>query len=124
MTRARTSWNELPTSTPLNLGTDFVNNPAYYSTLQVGDVNGDGRADVVARGPFGIRTWFYNRRGTGGWERYLPAATRRSPTAGQQAAFAALNQQAFTRGAIPVIPKGDNIGARRVDRGEHADPTI
>ena len=44
---------------------------SYYSTIQTGDVDGDQRADVVARGPYGIRTWFYNRRGSGGWERYL-----------------------------------------------------
>ena len=111
-------WNELPTTTQLNLGTDFVNNPAYYSTLQVGDVNGDGRADVVARGPFGIRTWFYNRRGTGGWETYLPSGYPAFPTAGQQAAFAELNQQAKAA-TNPIIPKGDNT-VRDVWTGEGA----
>ena len=90
-TRSAKSWRQLQPSTPLALAADpWLSHPEYYSTIQVGDVDGDGRDDVVARGPYGIRTWFYNRRGTGGWERYLPRATPPSPTAGQQNAFAAL----------------------------------
>src|SRR5262249_35457828 len=50
-------WVKVPGS--LGLTGDWLTNPEYYSTIQVGDVNGDGHADVVARGPFGIRTWFY-----------------------------------------------------------------
>ena len=63
----------MPDNNPIKLAADPWNtNPEYYATIQTGDINGDGRADVVARGPSGIRTWLYNRRGTGGWERYLP----------------------------------------------------
>ncbi|MFZ0091605.1 MAG: VCBS repeat-containing protein [Solirubrobacteraceae bacterium] len=116
-------WSELPTSTPLNLGTDFVNNPAYYDTLQVGDVNGDGRADVVARGPFGIRTWFYcsggasqvpgcaSLHGQSGWSRYLPDGyagfpARQCPVGvtgpcGQQGAFTSLTKLAKSDRVIP-----------------------
>ena len=68
-----TGWSQMPDNNPIKLAADPWNtNPEYYATIQTGDINGDGRADVVARGPSGIRTWFYNRRGTGGWERYLP----------------------------------------------------
>ena len=100
------TWSQLPGS--LGLTGDWLTNPAYYSTIQVGDVDGDGHADVVARGPFGIRTWFYNRRGTGGWERYLPGGYPAFPGAGatpgqdtgEAAAFDALNKLALNTGAI------------------------
>ena len=84
---------QLQPSTPLALAGDpWLTHPEYYSTIQTGDVDGDGRDDVIARGPFGIRTWFYNRRGTGGWERYLPdgypafpgASTARAPIRGSR----------------------------------------
>ena len=64
---------------------------------------------MIARGPYGIRTWFYNRRGTGGWERYLPdgypafpgaSTASGTPDTGQQAAFNALNALALQSGAI------------------------
>ncbi|MBQ9396605.1 MAG: phosphodiester glycosidase family protein [Proteobacteria bacterium] len=32
-------------------------NPEYYSTIRTGDVNGDGRVDVCARGSAGFRCW-------------------------------------------------------------------
>ena len=46
---------------------------------------------MIARGPYGIRTWFYNRRNTGGWERYLPEGYPDFPTAAQRTAFSDLN---------------------------------
>ena len=89
------AWTQLPAHPPLALGSDpWLSHPEYYSTIQVGDVDGDGRDDVVARGPSGIRTWFYNRRKTGGWERYLPEGYPAFKTAGQQAAFTALTARA------------------------------
>jgi hypothetical protein len=39
------------------------NNPAYYSTLRMADVNGDGRADVCGRGIYGI--WCAISKGDG-----------------------------------------------------------
>jgi hypothetical protein len=98
---AANAWTKLQPSTPLTLAVDpWVRHPEYYWTIQTGDVDGDGRADVIARGPYGIRTWFYNRRGTGGWERYLPDGYPAFPTAGQQAAFDALNVLALSKGAF------------------------
>jgi uncharacterized repeat protein (TIGR01451 family) len=101
------AWTKLAPSTPLALADDpWGGDRSYYSTIETGDVDGDRRSDVVARGPYGIRTWFYNRRATGGWERFLEGGypdfpTRAcssgvAPPCGQQAAFNELNQQAHT----------------------------
>jgi hypothetical protein len=98
---AAKAWAKLAPTTALDLGTDFLDDPSYYSTIRVGDVDGDGHADVLARGQLGIRTWFYDRRGTGGWERYLPEGYPAfSPT--QQAAFAKLTDVAKTNQRIPL----------------------
>ena len=64
----------------LGLTGDWLTDPAFFSTIQVGDVDGDGHADVIARGPYGIRTWFYNRPGNRGWGRYLPGGYAAFPT--------------------------------------------
>ena len=92
------SWAKLPGT--LGLTDPWPTHEEYASTIRVGDVDGDGRAEVVARGPYGIRTWFYNRRGTGGWERYLDSGYAPFPTAGQQNAFTELTAQAKVNGAI------------------------
>jgi hypothetical protein len=114
---AANAWSQLPASPPLALGADpWLSHPEYYATIQVGDVDGDGRDDVVARGPSGIRTWFYNRRTTGGWERYLPEGYPAFPTAGQQAAFAALTALAQAENVIPET--ADSV--RDVWAGENA----
>ena len=34
--------------------------PQYYTTIQFADIDGDGQAELVARGPDGIATWHYN----------------------------------------------------------------
>ena len=100
------TWTKLDPAVPLSLGGDMWNNNAsYYSTIQVGDVTGDGHAAVVARGPFGIRTWFYNLHGNGGWTSWLPQDVSSYPqfSGGQAAALDALNSQ-----AQPLLPNGDN----------------
>jgi hypothetical protein len=97
---ATRSWTELAGT--LALADDpWGNDPSYYSTIQTGDVDGDGHADVIARGPYGIRTWFYNRRGTGGWERYLEEGYPEF-TGNQKTAFDKLNEQLKAAGGLPA----------------------
>jgi len=42
------------------------NRPEYYSTIQTGDIDGDGRAELLARGAGGMQAWEYEK---GGWHR-------------------------------------------------------
>ena len=105
------AWRQLPASPSLKLTGDWLTKPEYYATIRVGDVDGDGRDDVVARGPFGIRTWFYDRRGSGGWERYLPegyadfpgTATLPAQNTGQAAAYDKLNDLAKGDSHTPTL---------------------
>jgi hypothetical protein len=97
------SWTQLAPSAPLDLGGDMWNNDAsYYSTIRVGVVTPGGHEAVVARGPFGIRTWFYNLTANSGWTSYLPQDTSSYPqfSGGQAAAFQSLNTLAKQNGAI------------------------
>jgi hypothetical protein len=111
------TWNQLTPSTALALADDpWGSDRSYYSTIETGDVDGDKRADLIARGPYGIRTWFFNRRGTGGWERYRVEGYAQFATAGQQAAFTELNARAKTQGLIP----GTVATVRDVWAGENA----
>ena len=46
------------------LGMDDANGwsqPQYYETLQLADINGDGQAELIFRGPFGLFTYAYDR---------------------------------------------------------------
>ena len=72
---------------------------------------------MIARGPYGIRTWFYNRRGTGGWERYLADGYPAFSTP-QQAALAKLNEG---REGQPKNPADGGHHTRRVGVRERAD---
>jgi hypothetical protein len=111
-------WNELPAASTVNLGSTWQNNASYYSTIQVGPVAGPGYPDaVIARGPFGIRTWFYcsgaapssgvssapgcaSLAGKSGWTSWLPQDTSSYPqfnpqsNQGQAAAWTELNSLA------------------------------
>ena len=102
-------WSELPADVPLNLGHPWDTSASYYSTIQVGPVAGPGYPDaVIARGPFGIRTWFYctggsssvpacaSLQGKSGWTSWLPQDTSSYPpfTGSQAAAWATLNSLA------------------------------
>jgi hypothetical protein len=109
------TWTRLQPTTPLALSDTSVWNKdaSHYATLRAGDVAGDGREDVIARGPFGVRTWFWNRRGTGGWERYLPQGYP-AFSGGQAAAFTKLTELAR---AGNVIGPGAN-SVRDVWTGE------
>lgn len=57
-------WSQIKID-PILSDADGWNKQAYWSTLQVGDVTGDGKAEVVIRGPKGIIAY-----------RYVPGATR------------------------------------------------
>jgi hypothetical protein len=99
---AKKAWAKLVSGTPLQLTGAPWEERSHFATIQTGDIDGDGRADLIARGPYGVRTWFYDRRGNGGWEPYLPYGYQPFATPGQQAAFAALNDLARREGAIPA----------------------
>jgi hypothetical protein len=97
------AWDKVSPSVPLNLGgAMWSRDSSYYSTLQVGDVTGDGHAAVIARGPFGIRTWFYDLHGTSGWTSWLPQDASSYPqfSQGQAVAWDALTAQARQHGLI------------------------
>ena len=115
------SWNRLRPTTPLALASDpWLTHPEYYSTIQTGDVDGDGRDDVVARGSFGIRTWFYDRRATGGWERYQADGYPAFGTAAENSAFTALTALAASKKVID----SDATSVRDAWAGENApDPS-
>jgi hypothetical protein len=105
---ASNSWSQMPGS--INLTDDpWGGDPSYYSTFRAGDVDGDGRDDLIARGPYGIRTWFYNRPGQPGWGPYLPQGAYPTfpgtSTSGQLAAYDSLNSVARTDG---VLTGGEN----------------
>jgi hypothetical protein len=111
------TWTQLPADVSLNLGQAWESNASYYSTLQAGPVAGSGYPDgVIARGPFGIRTWFYcsggaskvpgcaSLQGKSGWTSWLPQGTSSYPqfTNGQAAAWTALNKLAHDDNLIAV----------------------
>jgi len=129
------TWTELPADVTLNLGGSmWENNSSYYSTIQAGPVAGPGNPDaVVARGPFGIRTWFYcpgsasplpassvpgcaSLQGKSGWTSWLPQDLSSYPqfTGGQAAAWTELNTLAQS-----YIPPGGTT-VRDVWTGETA----
>jgi hypothetical protein len=120
------SWTKLTPASPLDLGGDMwnkectspgsCNDPSYYSTIEVGDVTGSRHDAVIARGPYGIRTWFYDLHGNSGWTSWLPQDTSSYPqfTGGQANAFTELNSL-----AKPVLPLGA-VTVRDVWTGENA----
>lgn len=124
------AWSQLPAAVPLNLGQSFEDNASYYSTIQVGPVAGSGYPDgVIARGPFGVRTWFYcsggaspvpgcaSLQGQSGWTSFLPQDTSSYPqfTGAQAAAWTQLNAMAAADNLI-----GPNTTVRSVWTGPDA----
>ena len=90
---AANQWNQLPSTNAISLTDDpWGSDPSYYSTLRLGDASGDGRQDtLIARGPYGIRTWFYGRPGQTGWSTYLPSGYP-AFTGAQQSAYMSASQ--------------------------------
>jgi hypothetical protein len=118
------AWSELPAEVPLNLGQAFEGALSQASTIQVGPVAGAGHADgVIARGPFGIRTWFYcpagktpvpgcaDLQGQSGWASYDPQGTASYPqyAGGEAAAWKELNALAHNPPppGAPLIDQDD-----------------
>lgn len=58
------NWNELPGLLPFSDATGWAN-PQYYRTIQTADIDGDGRAEVLARSALGMHAWKHT--GTG-WQ--------------------------------------------------------
>ncbi|HNP59272.1 MAG TPA: VCBS repeat-containing protein [Nitrospirales bacterium] len=50
------------------LADDYWADGDNYLTIQTGDVDGDGAADLIARGVYGIRTWSYNKVTAKAWD--------------------------------------------------------
>ena len=121
--RTAKAWSRLQPSTALALTGNWMTQPEYYSTIQTGDVDGDGNDDVVARGPFGIRTWFYDRRRTGGWERYLPDGYPALPHGHGTAGHREAERVRRAERARPAEGR-HHLGQapRRVDGGDPAGP--
>ncbi len=65
--------------------------PSYYRTIQTGDIDGDGRAELLARGKYGIRTWKFDTA-SNSWERPLPYGFTGFSETSEQAAFDLLNR--------------------------------
>lgn len=60
----------------------------YYDTIQTGFLNGNMQPTVIARGPYGIRTWLYQDNHL---TRYKPFGFPAFSSNGQKAAFDGLN---------------------------------
>ena len=94
---ATSGWTPL-SSNALSLSDPVWERPEYYSTIHTGDLAGDGRADLVARGPYGVRTFR--------WDATTRSFVRPSPYGGfppftgdQVAAYSALGQYLLGRSA-------------------------
>ena len=61
-------WTPLPLLPNLSDANGWTG-PAYYSTIQCADLDGDGAAEVVARGASGVLAWRYLPSGSGSWQR-------------------------------------------------------
>ncbi len=61
-------WQILNAGNPALDDADDWNQPQYYETLRLADINGDGQAELIFRGPFGLFTWAFDRA-QGQWQR-------------------------------------------------------
>ena len=75
-----------------NLAADpWSTDRSYWATIQAGDVDGDKKAELLARGPYGVRTWRY-QADQNTWSRYVPAGAFPQFTGVEATAYTALNQ--------------------------------
>ena len=61
-------WKEVAHNGPMNDGVDNFDHPQYYRTIQTADLDGEGGAELLARGAFGIEV--FNWTGSG-WDRII-----------------------------------------------------
>jgi hypothetical protein len=88
-------WIQWPTQISLT-DDPWGSDPSYFSTLRLGDASGTGRQDtLIARGPYGIRTWFYTPGSQGGWSAYSASGYPDFEGAQQNAYTAANGLQAI-----------------------------
>lgn len=64
--------------------------PAYYDTIHYADVSGDGTAELVARGQYGVRSWAWGGS-SAGWQRPLPYGFQSYSDSAEQNAFGLVN---------------------------------
>jgi VCBS repeat protein len=57
---ANATWTRLNEANPAWNDASGWNQSQYYSTIQCADVNGDGRAEILARGADGMQTWIFD----------------------------------------------------------------
>ncbi len=74
-------WTTIETDDP-KLSDSHWANEGNYSTIQMGDIDGDGDDDLVARGLYGIRTWSFNALTANAWDN--PVGYGFSPFTGTQ----------------------------------------
>lgn len=74
-------WTTIETNDPA-LSDDHWKDAGNYSTIQMGDVDGDGDDDLVARGLYGVRTWSFNAVTENAWDN--PVAYGFTPFTGDQ----------------------------------------
>ena len=100
---AANQWDQLSNNQIRLTDDPWGTGSSYYSTLRLGDASGDGHQDtLIARGPYGIRTWFYGLGGQTGWSAYSPSGYP-SFTGNQQNAYAALNQLPAIQGLLAGV---------------------
>lgn len=78
--RATGQWLPLYKKPSPALTDDGWNQPAYYTTIQLADVNGDGADELLARAADGLHAWRFNPE-PGGWEA-LPTLTELADAGG------------------------------------------
>jgi hypothetical protein len=99
----RNEWDRIAGSIALT-DDPWGSDASYFSTFRVGDASGTGRQDtLIARGPYGIRTWFYGRPNETGWTGYLPSGYQ-DFTGDDATAYSHLNTLAQQRGWLAGDP--------------------
>ncbi len=111
-----TAWVTLAGSGPFPDSTGW-NQPQYYSTIQTADLDGDGKAEVLARSGAGMQVYQYNGNGGNAWNppqtglNNVPQLTDNDPNANS------LWQQPFYYGTIQTADIDGKRGAELLARG-------